>query len=183
MLKKLTATLLLSLSAIMPNAALANEIEDHQYLWETIGNIGVTRYINHPDWCPKTEEYNGMYDAGNNILVVCQDNITRPTVKMIPWTDNDLDTLRLEARHIVQDCASSTLADSRMDNMFDRDELIKFIAQSGLTQEKLRWIAQSYSEQGADEEMIIIEFEAFAVAESIGARLIAEKLIQFCGLA
>jgi len=181
MLKKLTATVLLSLSAIMPNAALANEIEDHQYLWDTVDRIGVSRYVNHPRYCSKLNEFSGMYDAADNVLVICQDN-GRINGEMVTWTDNDLDTLRHEAHHIVQDCASSSLLDSQMDNMFDQDELVKFIAQSRLTKERLEEIARQYRANGADDEVIIIEFEAFAVADSVGARIIADKLIEFCGV-
>ena len=181
MLKKLTATLIASLSIIAPSSTLADEMEDHQYLWETLPRIGVTRYINDPDYCSKGEDYAGMYDAYNNILVVCQDD-GRMDGEMVGWSDNDLDTLRHESHHIVQDCASSTLADPHMDNMFSREELKEFIRGSGMTREQLQWIADTYSANGADEEVIMIEFEAFAVAESINPRDIANKLIQFCGV-
>jgi len=181
MLKKLTATLIASLSIISPNSALAGEMEDHRYLWETLPRIGVTRHINDPEYCSKIEEYSGMYDAYNNILVVCQDN-GRYDGEMVGWTDNDLDTLRHESHHIVQDCSNSTLADIHMDPMFSHDELKEFIAGSGLTKEKLEWIARNYAANGADEDVIIKEFEAFAVALSVNPRIIADKLVEFCGV-
>ena len=181
MLKKLTATLIASLSIIAPSPALAGEIEDHQVLWETVGAIGVERYINDPDYCSKIDEFAGLYDAWNNILVVCQDN-GRYDGEMVGWTDNDLDTLRHEAHHIVQDCANSTLADNQMDNMFNEEELKEFIRGSGMTADQLRGIAATYRENGATDDVIMKEFEAFAVARSISPRLIAEKLIQFCGV-
>jgi len=181
MLKKLTATLIASLSIIAPSPALAGEIEDHQYLWETLPRIGVTRYINDPDYCSKSEDYAGMYNAYENILVVCQDN-GRYDGQMVGWTDSDLDTLRHEAHHIVQDCANSSLADIHMDNMFNEEELKEFIRGSGMTADQLRGIAANYAANGADEDVIIKEFEAFAVANSVNPRLIADKLVEFCGV-
>ena len=181
MLKKLTATLIASLSIIAPSPALADEMADHQYLWETLPRIGVQSYINDPDYCSKTEEYNGMYDAYENILVVCQDN-GRYDGEMVGWTDNDLDTLRHEAHHIVQDCANSSLADIDMDPMFSHEELKEFIRGSGMTADQLRSIAANYAANGADEDVIIKEFEAFAVANSVNPRLIADKLVEFCGV-
>ena len=101
---------------------------------------------------------------------------------MVGWTANDLDTLRHEAHHIVQDCAASSLYDSQMDLMFSEEELKRFIAGSGLTAEKMRWIVKSYSSNGADADVILKEFEAFAVAISVNPRMIADKLVQFCGV-
>lgn len=181
MLKKLTATLIASLSIIAPSPALAGEIEDHQYLWETLPQIGVTRHINDPEYCSKSEEFMGMYDALNNVLVVCQDN-GRYDGQMVGWTDNDLDTLRHESHHIVQDCANSSLADIHMDNMFNEEELKEFIRGSGMTREQLQQIASNYAANGADEEVIMIEFEAFAVSDSVNPRIISDKLVEFCGV-
>ena len=181
MLKKLTATLIASLSIIAPSPALAGEMEDHQYLWETLPRIGVTRYINDPEYCSKLDEFAGVYDSWNNVLAICQD-IGRYDGEMVGWTDNDLDTLRHEAHHIVQDCANSTLADNQMDNMFDKEELKRFIAGSGMTADQLRRIADTYRRNGATDDIILKEFEAFAVARSINPRDIADKLIEFCGV-
>ena len=181
MLKKLTATFIASLSIIAPSPALAGEIEDHQHLWDTLPRIGVTRHINDPEYCSKLDKFAGIYDSWNNVLVICQDN-GRYDGEMVGWTDNDLDTLRHESHHIVQDCANSTLADNQMDNMFNEEELKRFIASSGMTAEQLRRIAHTYKENGATDDVILKEFEAFAVARSINPRDIADKLIQFCGL-
>lgn len=181
MFKKIAATILASLSIATPGPVLANEIEDHQYLWETVEHIGVQRFINHPKYCSKFKEYSGLYDSNNNVLVICQDEARQLNGEMVGWTDNDLDTLRHEAHHIVQDCASGTIHDAELVTLFDGDELEQFVLQSGLTPEKLRWIASSYrSELNASDDVILMEFEAFAVAASINPRTIADKLLEFC---
>ena len=71
MFKKLTIAAIASLSIFAPNVVSANTIEDHQYLWDTIPTIGAKRYINHPEWCSKMNEYSGLYDADQNVLVIC----------------------------------------------------------------------------------------------------------------
>lgn len=183
MFKKLTASIFASLSIFAPTSAFAERIEEHQFLWETLGRIGVERYVNHPDYCSKSAPFSGLYHPGLNVLVICQDYAESMNGEMVNWTSNDLDTLRHEAHHIVQDCSASTLEDEQMDLMFNDEELKEFISNSGITREKLQWIADNYRQEfGASDDIILKEFEAFSVALSVDPITIANKLVEYCGL-
>lgn len=179
MFKKFTAAVVASLSVAFPGAAVAESIEDHQYLWETVQRVGVQTYVNDGRYCNKLEEHHGLYNHHKNFLVVCQDE-GRYDGQMVGWSDNDLDTLRHEAHHIVQDCAAGSLYDNEMALLFnDPDDLAEFAA-GALTVDQVKWIVSSYGGQGASDAVIVQEIEAFAVAASVNPRTIADKLVEFC---
>ena len=100
---RLAASALASLSLLMPGAALAdNSFEAHASLANAIAEVGVDVYINPPEVCE--DGIAGMYISGASALVVCQDNATGE--EQVDWTANDLDTLRHEAQHLIQDCVA-----------------------------------------------------------------------------
>ena len=57
----------------------------------------------NPDRCD-TEKAYGWYWAAANELVVCQENKIKGSNAQVEWTEEDYDTLRHEAHHLVQDC-------------------------------------------------------------------------------
>ena len=100
--------------------------------------------------------------------------------RQVAWTDNDLDTLRHEAQHVIQDCMVGGLGDMRSDTYFTHDELVEFLAKSSLTQDNIENIIQTYAADGASEEVIIMELEAFSVAADVDAASIAGAVRKFC---
>ena len=98
---------------------------------------------------------------------------------MVPWTANDLDTLRHEAHHLIQDCADGVPFDGDLVTMFDPRGSKTFVVKA-LSQDVITGIIEGYAEMGADREVIILELEAYATAESIEATDIAEKIEDFC---
>jgi len=105
-------------------------------------------------------------------MVICQDNRREEGVE-VQWTDNDLDTLRHEAHHMIQDCAAGGIGDGKM-------SLMLFVSRSGYTLEQVKQIAKHYQQQGVTGYDMLMELEAFAVARSIPADLIAVKLKEYC---
>ena len=57
---------------------------------------------------------NGFYSSHNRVLVVCNDRYVKGENEDPQWTANDLDTLRHEAQHLIQDCMVGGLADSKL---------------------------------------------------------------------
>lgn len=151
--------------------------EDHRYLAQTIQSLGVPLTLNSKVHCPPGES--GSYFAAG-FMIICQDHRTEDG-KQVSWTENDLDTLRHEAHHLIQDCAKGTIGDRKMSLMFDNEkQFTLFISNSGYTQEQLQQIIKHYQKKGVTGYDLLMELEAFAVARSIPANLIADKLKEYC---
>jgi hypothetical protein len=177
-LKNILCASIFVIPALFLNNAKANTvIEQHQYLARTIVSLGVPLSLNTKLHC-SPGEFGSYFSAG--FMVICQDKRTE-TGKQVEWAENDLDTLRHEAHHLIQDCAAGSVGDRKMSLMFNnKEELLKFIRGSGYSDEKLQSIAQHYQKQGVDGYDLLMELEAFAVARSIPANLIADKLNEYC---
>jgi hypothetical protein len=113
------------------------------------------------------------------MLVICQENRESNNSIQIDWTAEDLDTLRHEAHHLIQDCASGKIADDKITTVFTEDELVGFLEDSSYSDDQLLALYKTLKEQLSPEE-ILLELEAYAVAKDIPAREIKNKLIEFC---
>ena len=97
---------------VAPVAATnTGSFDDHVHLYNTLESVGVTVLINEPKYCDG--RIDGSYSSRDRILNVCQDNATYMN-REVDWTANDLDTLRHEAHHVIQDCYLGTLGDSQL---------------------------------------------------------------------
>jgi len=181
-MKKLLTTLLLTATAaatLAPVAKAGNTLNDHQMLWETVERAGVPVFINDPKAC-EGKWGGGMYATNTrerrSALLICQDNGQNAgTGNHVRWTANDLDTLRHEAQHVVQDCDAGVLADGILEPMLGTgNKLVNFVNKA-LPASKVQFIKRRY-----DREDWLIEFEAFAVAEVIDASQIADALSTYC---
>ena len=114
------------------------------------------------------------------MLIVCQDNGVAGGPQ-VTWTENDLDTLRHESHHVVQDCNEGTIADGLIDNLFyEEQELIDFISGSSLSAEEVKNLVSVLEKDGLSPSSILIELEAYVVARDIDASTIADKVREFC---
>jgi len=124
-MKAFISTLLASLAIAGPVVA-APLPADHQQFLDTMASDGVNVHINEPaQACFDGSGMNGAYVVleGDRYLVVCQDN--RKTSDVTNWTDNDLDTIRHEGFHIIQDCMAGANNDTVFDTVFtNHDEVI-----------------------------------------------------------
>ena len=163
-------------------------LKEHEYLIDTIQSAGVQVFINPPmcDFFKENEDHDimGLYLNDSFRLVLCQDNFdgNTPTSSVV-WTPNDFDTLRHEAQHIVQDCSYGRIGDGMMARMFaDMEGYEDFIKASGIPDKKVVSIYDTYMDQVDDNPYkASMEVEAYAVANSIPAQDIAEKIKEFCG--
>ena len=167
-------------------AHAGNTRADHDDLWDTLERAGVPVHVNDPEACDG--KWGGGFYAMNprkntSIMLVCQDNGEGAGLdNHVGWTANDYDTLRHEAHHVLQDCLGGDIADGDLDPLFEDPAKHRRFVVSSLSQDKINWIIESYGEDGSDEETIILELEAFAVAEDIPASAIANGVRQACNV-
>ena len=117
-MKAFFSTFLASLAIAGP-AIAAPLPADHQLFMDTMANDGVKVLINEPaDLCFDGSTRNGAYGVieGKQYLIICQDN--RKNSDVTTWTANDLDTIRHEGFHIIQDCMDGTKGDQELDTVF-----------------------------------------------------------------
>ena len=130
--------------------------------------------LNDVELCDPEDEVAGLYLPRRNVLVVCQDNRFTMSDKEVEWTDNDYDTLRHEAIHVLQDCVTG-LDTHTMDKYFDDVSHGEFISDT-LTIDQINNIVKIYTEMGASRENIANELEAYSMASKVSPSTIAEKL-------
>lgn len=180
-MKKFFALLAAATAFTATPALAANTIQDHQDLKETLERVGVEVFVNHQEHC-KDNWGGGFYatSRGNSAIMICQDNGQGVRNNyMVPWTANDLDSLRHEAHHVVQDCIDDGKGDGELGPLFEGEALKDFVKE-GLSPRRIKWVIETYTSKGADEETIILELEAFAVAANVGPDRIASAINKFC---
>lgn len=186
----LAATLLITTGGV-PAAAnqpsFDNSLEAHGELLQAVVNNGVRVYIN-PAHCG-LEDFKGVagfYVSQARIFVVCQDKGNADSI-VVEWTDNDLDTIRHEAQHMVQDCKDG-LGDNSLVNFFPLEEneegliTLQQFSSGVLSLDEIGSIYSTYTSRGADMQTVLLEIEAFAVARAVPASSITAALNNVCAL-
>ena len=161
-------------------APTSEEVNAHIRLIEAIEASGVSVSFNEKDKCyspNRAERIAGFYSGYYEHLAVCQDNATSWNGEIVQATDNDLDTIRHEAHHLVQDCSDGRI-DGELVRFFDEDSA--FMAE--MPARRKAWVRRVYSEAGASEDVIELEFEAFHVARHVSADTITSAVTRLCQL-
>ena len=170
MIRSFIASTLIALT--LPLTASADTWTQHRKLINSLRNVGVTVRINDPAVCNR--KIDGRYWSAMRRLDVCQDNHTLPYVQ-VRWTANDLDTLRHEAHHVVQDCMDRPF-DGSLKPMFGTGSEWDSFVGNAMSPGQAKNIMSQYPTDKA-----YTELEAFAVARTVDAATIADKLEEFCG--
>ena len=112
-IKALIASLVLSATAIPAVAAPTYEdkatIDEHIELLDTLDDMGITVSINGPECGRTNDDVAGYWNGSRRLFVLCQEvmrNSKLPTWDgtVVLASDDDLDTIRHEAHHVIQDC-------------------------------------------------------------------------------
>lgn len=148
----------------------------HVALVEAIERQGVDFIVNH-EFCQENPGVMGFYSSKARVLVVCNDRYTAENTDP-EWTANDLDTLRHEAQHLIQDCMIGGLADSQLHPVY-KDPI--GLAYGVLGADRMQGINSLYRGNGADNETILLEWEAFSVAEMNVPLEQSQDIAHFCG--
>jgi len=158
--KALAFATLTTVVGLTPTAeARQSNFQDHIRLAQAAEATGVRVKIN-PDRCD-TERVFGWYWAAANELVICQENKIKGSNKEVRWTEEDLDTLRHEAHHLVQDCMARENRDGILGSVYTKPIELGYKV---LGQDRTNRIAEGYAKNGANAHVQIMEIEAFAVA-------------------
>ena len=138
--------------------ATSTNFRNHITLVRNVVAAGVDFQLN-PDKCDTKNSY-GWYKGVDRELVVCQENKIPGSNQEVSWTAEDLDTLRHEAHHLVQDCMIGENHDMAMGPVYQ--EPID-VAKSQLSSATISWIINDgYAD--ASDWVKLLELEAFAVA-------------------
>jgi len=153
---------------------------DHQRYVDTMVNDGVEVLINTPaEACfDGNSDRNGAYGVyeGTRVLIVCQDN--RQSSDVTDWTANDLDTIRHEGFHIIQDCMIGTKNDQEMDTVFTSQEEVIDAYGVVNTMRILNSYAPLYPQERHGD--IKLEVEAFYAAQNYSATELNDMYNTYC---
>ena len=164
-MKKFITTVALAAVGIaaLPFEAVArtrSNFDDHLQLAQAVVDTGITFRINPPR-CDTKENTYGWYWAARNELVVCQENKIYGSTREVSWTEEDYDTLRHEAHHLVQDCMRGRNRDGILGAVYESP---LNLGKEVLGTSNMESIGQAYRAQGADAHTVVMEIEAFSVA-------------------
>ena len=156
--KALTLAALTAAATFAVPAAQAKNVDAaHIGLGRAVAATGVNLKIN-PIEC-NFKDAMGWYWAAKNEMVICQENAKGGQAETY-WTSEDLDTLRHEAQHLIQDCMNGRL-DGTLGSVY-KDPIA--LAKATLSERAINSIIDAYAEGGASDHIIIMELEAFSVA-------------------
>lgn len=191
MLKRIAAALAMAISISGPASAMPRGLDhSHRHLWTALENQGVELFINPEEACDNGQvDLDGIYfynkEYRTPVLVICQDNWDGVDGRETNWTANDLDTIRHEAFHYLQDCIDGN-ANFTLTPYYDgpggapgTNTYREIIQRLGV--EYAVRIAEWYStKMNADGHIIRLEHEAFLAARDVEAGNIGESINQFC---
>ena len=157
-MKKVTALALTALTALStvaaPSAHATNVDNNHIRLAQAIRSTGITLTVN-PIACYSTAAF-GWYSSSDREMVICQES-AKGTYE-VDWTAEDLDTLRHEAQHLVQDCMDGEI-DGVLGSVYQEPITL---GKQVLGEEGVQRVLEAYSE--ASDHIKVMEIEAFSVA-------------------
>ncbi len=161
-MKNFKALALAALAAVSTVAAPAAQARgtyaEHGHLGNAVRATGITLKFN-PAEC-QTKNAMGWYWSYGSEMVICQENFVRAHGygNEVRWTEEDLDTLRHEAQHLIQDCMDGSLNGSLSSVYKEPLDLgVEILGKDGIFR-----IMQAYSE--ASQHIQVMEIEAFSVA-------------------
>lgn len=162
----------------MDDLATYRDVSDHVVLTDALERVGVKVFYNHPQLCIRGGH--GAYYSFKRSLVICQLGLQKNEIAGLTY--EDLDTIRHEAHHVVQDCKANGLGDGTLGAWFGTpEEVVDFAYRAGLTQNEMLHIIQEYKEHhGASDIELVLEIEAFAVARAVDPATLAQAVTFAC---
>ena len=151
----LTLTALTACMTFAPSALAKSNYNDHIVLGQTIESVGINLQFNTPECWERSAH--GWYRGMSDEMVICQ--VKKQSVGVESrWTEEDLDTLRHEAQHLIQDCM-----DGRRQGYLGavyKDPI--GLAKDVLGPVRIKSILRGYA--SAPNHVKVMELEAFSVA-------------------
>jgi len=168
MFKRVLAAAAAAALSLSPAAATPSLGEAEHRLINTIRRTGTSVYLN----CPGHVRWLGIYSSGHQAMAVCVEG-RDPS----DWTAEEQDTLRHEAVHLAQDCMGR-LHDNELETTTTISKMLSIAVRSGVDLEK---IEQVYRAEGADDQTILLEWEAFSLAAILSTGEVEQLVRSACG--
>ncbi len=173
------AALSLCLAPVSALEMTQQERSNHIGLLEALEESGISIVVNEKEHCYREdgEEILGAYAWWMKLLIICQENSQAWDGEIVYFTDEDLDTIRHEAHHVVQDCLYGEI-NGKLHLYWtgkDRDKMLRVLGE-----ERARKVKSVYGSFDATKDEIDLELEAFTVAENISAELISSAVRKQC---
>ena len=158
-----------TLAAIPAAATNPSEVLDagHLSIVRAASDAGVSFKVN-ADLCRQFPKFYGMYDGKQIIICLRQGH----------WTTEELDTLRHEAQHLVQDCLGDGKPNFRFNGRYLVFPNIAELAPQILSERLLGNIVMNYHD--ASRQEFLMELEAFMVAQEVAPEEIASAINNHC---
>ena len=173
-MNKITTIALSALTLVAttaPQAMAKSNYRSHMTLGNVIRSTGINFKIN-PARCWDRNSF-GWYWAAQNEMVICQENKRSVGVEA-QWTEEDLDTLRHEAQHLIQDCMDGSRQGALGAVYKDPIGLAKDV----LGNDGIQNIIEAYSD--VSDHIKVMELEAFSVAAMNDPLDQARDIQKFC---
>lgn len=160
-----------SLLGALASPALAQEVPwfldgpQHQRLVDALSSRGISVSYG-PQYCDGKA---GAYISAYKSIQICLQQGT--------WTPDDLDTLRHEAIHAIQDCRYGSLGDQTLALITSQQEIVKAGETTDLN---LELIADIYRNGGLDPYGVLLEWEAWVGAATTSAANLANLIEAVC---
>ncbi|QNJ25940.1 hypothetical protein SynSYN20_01613 [Synechococcus sp. SYN20] len=171
MLKKTAAAAMAIITLAFATPVMASDPDNVKDLAATISATG-TQFLNE---CPPGAKFQGVYMPGRRVLAVCAGG-KDPS----EFNAEEQDTLRHEGIHLAQDCMdrsfNSELETTR--NLISVMEMMKLAS----TTLNFAEIERAYREMGADDQMIMLEFEAWSGAALLTNAEVSDLIRRVCRL-
>lgn len=157
------ALLALTLAAAPASATTwETNVPAHQRLVNVLRSRGVT-VDRGTQYCDGKN--NGTYNARTRSIRICSNGNQ--------WSEDNFDTLRHEAIHVLQDLRDCNLGNLALHRLTNDDQLAQLLSGTDLN---VQAIIDAYAARGASEHVILLELEAWGGASTTPADAIANIL-------
>ena len=148
--------------------ASEKDLEAHLQIVEALNDAKVPLSVN-PKMCEEYTDYSGFYfnEVGRKTgIVICQENREKRD-KIVDFTDYDLDTLRHEVVHLLQDCEDGRIGDGQFASLFTGEEkVLKEMITDYYGEERAKRDYRESRKSGLSPHRAKIELEASVIADS-----------------
>lgn len=162
----LLASLIFS-SPVLAAGVTKQEGAEADVLVELIRAQGITVYLDS-DVC-ETAPLDGFYSGVRKVLVLCNKGSREVT-------QANLNTLRHETMHIMQDCKDGKL-DNKLNTILKQGEAEKILKENGISPERIKSVYNSFGKG----DHVPFELEAFA-GGTMPTRVIIKAFNTYCPL-
>ena len=172
MKKLLTTALLLAtmVGSAAPAAAITPEqAAQHNQLIKALEARGVAVTFDSPR-CRALEDLSGYYMSTARSITLCTGGSTA-------MTEDNMDTLRHESIHVVQDCKGGGIGNRNLQPVFKPSAVLEMVKNSTLDVDRM---IEVYTSKGASKHVLNLELEAFSGASQLRADAIAYGVLSTC---